>query len=124
MSVTGDQPAALVRAPAAQVPAAVGGGPGHARHATERSARMSVPIDSEQATRSGGDSMLPPQAGATEVVPLDMQVHWDNRDVTVILTGEYGASVLEPLLPELEEAAARPSTSCPSPTRSSAATSR
>jgi anti-sigma B factor antagonist len=107
MSVTGDQPAALARAPAAPVPAAVRGRPGHARHATDQAASMSVPVQREPPTRSGGDAMLPPQAGATEVVPLDMQVHWDNRAVTVILTGELDCASAPDLTARLTDLLAK-----------------
>jgi len=51
--------------------------------------------------------MLPPQAGATEVVPLDMQVHWDNRDVTVILTGELDCASAPDLTARLTDLLAK-----------------
>jgi NifB/MoaA-like Fe-S oxidoreductase len=62
-----------------------------------------APADGYRALRAPPSSRAPSSSRAPDALQVV-----DGARRTVILTGEYGASVLEPLLPELEEAARAP----------------
>jgi anti-sigma B factor antagonist len=51
--------------------------------------------------------MLLQQAGPTGAAPIDMQVHWDNRDVTVVLAGELDCASAPDLSAQLTELIAK-----------------